>query len=197
MPLDLGPDEIQAVQGQIYDHLDKRFERCPKDLLRLEGKPIAARLPDFRVCVIQPDVENPLSPWVYMTIGLWQAGAPSGTGHEYMIISPMADARHADSLADLAMAEFDRKLQPGDSVDLGRGWRAGSNCDHLLITLPYPYGPMMEECATHPVRIRLLWAMPITPEEATYAKAHGREALEDCFEAHNVDFTQIVRKSVV
>ena len=190
------PDQIQAIQGQIYDHLDQRFERCPKDLLRLTGKPVAARLPELRICAIQPDVENPLSPWVYTTLGLWQGAADSGTGHEYMIISPVADARHIDSLATLAMAELDRKLQPGDTVALGSGWRAGSNCDHLLITVPYPYGPMMEECASHPVRIRLLWAMPITGSEAAFVAKHGLEALEDRFEAQNVDFTQIVRASV-
>src|SRR5688572_6234810 len=44
-----------------------------------------------------------------------------------------------------------RPNRPGD------GWLPGSDCDQLLVSLPYPCGSQFETCAWPDGHIRLLW----------------------------------------
>jgi hypothetical protein len=55
-------------------------------------------------------------------------------------------------------------------VNLGEPWLPGSACDHGLISLPYPWGPELED---------------------------GLAALEERFQAARLDFTNPGRASVV
>lgn len=38
------------------------------------------------------------------------------------------------------------KLGLGQTVPIGEPWLPGSTCDHLLISLPYPFGPDLQTC---------------------------------------------------
>jgi hypothetical protein len=40
----------------------------------------------------------------------------------------------------------DYRLDHGHTVPIGRPWIRGSSCDHLLLSLPYPWGPELETC---------------------------------------------------
>ncbi len=73
----------------------------------------------------------------------------------------------------------------------------GSKCDHLLISIPYPYGPKLEWLKLEDTCVRFLWALPITGREAAFAELNGYQALEEKFEASKVNYQDIPRSSVV
>jgi hypothetical protein len=57
-------------------------------------------------------------------------------------LSPTEDPRHVELLAMEADLHADARyrLRAGSAVNIGRPWMDGSRADHLLVSLPYPYG---------------------------------------------------------
>lgn len=84
-------------------------------------------------------------------------------------------------------------LAPSDSVPRVKS----SRCTHLLVSLPYPFGPAFEHCQVNAMQLRLLWLLPITAAEAAFGRARGVDALEDLFERECVDTLDVMRASVV
>jgi hypothetical protein len=82
-------------------------------------------------------------------------------------------------------------------LNIGRPWAPNATCDHLLVSLPFPYGPALENCQIGDHTVRLRWLLPITQSEAAFANAHGYEALEERLEAAAIIPVDIRRKSVV
>ncbi len=184
------------IRKGIYDHVDAIWSRHPKELLRA---PAAAGLPaDLRVARIGPAPENPLDPWVYLSIGGFAHTVRRGSGVELMLLSPEKHDRHITAVCDALAAHraLPAGVCVGTTIPLLRPWRPDACCDHLLVTLPYPYGPMLEQCDARGFPVRILWLMPITASEAAFADREGVEALEDRFEARAVDFMQLQRRSV-
>ena len=89
------------------------------------------------------------------------------------------------------------KVDVGTVLNIGSPWIDDSNCNHLLISVPYPYGPKLEWLNLKDVCVRFLWALPITEREAAFADLHGPEALEQKFDAVKLDYLDISRPSVV
>jgi hypothetical protein len=83
-------------------------------------------------------------------------------------------------------------LAPSDSVPRVKS----SRCTHLLVSLPYPFGPAFEHCQVNAM-LRLLWLLPITAAEAAFGRARGVDALEDLFERERIDTLDVMRASVV
>jgi hypothetical protein len=88
-----------------------------------------------------------------------------------------------------------RRLGLGHTVNFGRPWLPDSRCTHGLISLPYLDGPRLEWMEDP--RVRFLWLIPITPEEAEFKKQNGLEALEERFEAANFDYLDPARPPVL
>src|SRR5919106_2061901 len=80
---------------------------------------------------------------------------------------------------------------------IGAPWLDDSACDHLLVSVPYPYGPDLEVCAWQRGHARLLWLLPITEAERDYRATNGLEALEARFDEHAIEFWDPRRPSVV
>lgn len=115
-------------------------------------------------------------------------------------MSPEENARHVETLAMLANFHADEKykMNVGKSIDIGHGWMAGSLCDHLLISLPYPIGPEFETCEVDSLlTAKFFWLLPITKTEHMYLKTHGLESLEQIFDEVEIDFLDPQRDSVV
>jgi hypothetical protein len=89
------------------------------------------------------------------------------------------------------------RLDVGSVVNIGDPWMPGSQCDHLLVSVPYPYGPKLEWMKFPDICVRFLWALPITPREAAFAELNGCEALEQKFDAARVDYLNSFRSSIV
>ena len=158
--------------------------------------PIAQSLPRFRVRRIAPAGRR--DPWVYVTVGAWEATAGDPHGTEFFLLSPSENARHVELLAMVANFHADARyrLTTGSTMNIGRPWMEGSSADHLLVSLPYPYGPALELCQLRERHVRFLWLVPITAAEAGLARTQGLETLERLLEQSNADVISPVRRSL-
>lgn len=149
-------------------------------------------MPGFRVRRIAP--VRTTDPWVYVTVGASESS--DGDGVEFLILSPSESPRHVETLAMVASFHASYPLSIGQTVNIGRPWMDGSAADHLLVSLPYPYGPKLEHCDAPGRHMQLLWLVPITEAEARYIRERGLEALEQLLEQGNVDVIAPGRGSV-
>ena len=125
---------------------------------------------DFRVRRIAPLTRT--DPWVYATIGAWQAGESWGEELEFLLLSPSESPRHVATLAMVANfhADAEHRLSVESVIEIGRPWMEGSVADHLLVALPYEHGPKLEHVRLDSGEVRYLWLVPISPGEADFAK---------------------------
>jgi hypothetical protein len=158
--------------------------------------PIGTRLQAFRVRRIAPRRRS--DPWVYVTVGVWQA-TEGNDSKEFFILSPTESPSHVEALAMVAHFHADPKyrLAIGSTMNIGRPWMDGATPDHLLVSLPYPYGPTLEHCDADGTHVQVLWLVPITATEAAYRHESGLEALEQLLEADGVDVLSPRRLSLV
>lgn len=188
------PHEILAKHYRDYFRGHEMFEVDP---------PAAAtdRVPGLRILEIpggkRVDVVS------YLTLGCWEAVQALGVGCEFVVAAREPDVRHVSTLTAAAIAHCatpNSRLDRGSVVPLEGPWLPGSECDHLLVTLPYPYGPELEHCRwrirAQPQVARVLWLMPITGAEAAFVAVDGVDALEARFEAEAVNFADPARPSV-
>lgn len=161
--------------------------------------PISESMPEFRVFQMQP--ATPDQSWVYLSSGMSMAVQAEGVGLELFVLSPVEEVLHVELLAMLAHygCEPTRpEIGLHSILNLGRPWLEGSACEHLLISLPYTLGPRVEwmESEGEP-KTRILWLLPITAQEAAFARQHGVEALEQEFDRHKINPVDPNRPSVV
>ena len=177
-------------------HLDSFWPDRPREEFRWTRGPIGDRLPAFRVRRAAPVRQD--QQWVYATIGVWEATPEEGEALEFFLLSPVESALHVELLAMVANFHADDRyrLSVGRTMDIGRPWLEGSASDHLLVSLPYPYGPSFECCDLEDLHIRFLWLVPVTATEASFVVSEGLEALERRFEAAQLDMVDPRRGSV-
>ncbi|MDR6416972.1 hypothetical protein J2808_003723 [Pseudarthrobacter sulfonivorans] len=89
------------------------------------------------------------------------------------------------------------RLGLGHTVPIGEPWLPGSGCDHLLISLPYPFGPDLQTCHVGDCHIDILWLLPITERERTLKVSSGLESLESRFEEAHLRYWKADRESIV
>lgn len=118
---------------------------------------------------------------------------------EFFLLSPRESPRHVETLAMLAHFHADARyrLSIGRTIDIGRPWMDDAAADHLLVSLPYLYGPALEHCTIGDRHVQLLWLVPITRQEAQYASECGLDALEELLERSGVDLLATHRSSLV
>jgi hypothetical protein len=136
----------------------------------------------------------------YVSLGCWAAVQKRGAGVEFVLTAREPDPAHVATVTTAAVAHCGTpagRLDRGSVVPLGRAWSPGSECDHLLVTLPYPYGPNFEFFRWGRNSTRMLWLLPITAAEAAFVAVEGVEALEARLEAMGLPFADPVRPSVV
>lgn len=154
--------------------------------------------PGFFVYQVEPGPR--FEAWTYVTSGCWRATAKHGHGLEFVLSAPDDDDRHVELLfmnAYYHAGQESQRLDIGHTVPIGESWVAGGELDHLLVSLPYAYGPDLEQLRWNTGHARLLSLMPITSAERDFKAAHGIEALEQRLEDAAVDFTDPTRGSVV
>jgi hypothetical protein len=156
--------------------------------------PVHELPPDFGVLEMEPTEAR--GGWVYATVAMSRPGEARPL--ELHLFSPVADKSIIELLT--VIAHYHRtgaKLGLGHTVNFGRPWLPGSDCDHGLISLPYHYGPDLEELSIGDEIVRCLWLIPITRAERQFKMANGLEALESAFEEAGVAFIDPLRSSVV
>lgn len=191
--------DYATVQTTIREHVSKSWPGHPLEAFAWMQGPISRALPHFRVLRVQAAHMN--EPWVYISCGVWASETKADHRFEFAIFSPTESPVHVETLAMLANYHADEQhvLSPGDVVQIGRPWMDGGTCDWLLVSLPYPFPIGFEHLAVPDttMRIRFLWLVPITDDEAAFTKQYGVEALESQFEAAGINYLNPSRRSVL
>lgn len=185
----------EDVRLAVRRHLMDFWPDRPHEEFEWTTGPVEERLPGFRVRRIAP-VER-ADPWVYVTVGASLATA--GDGLEFLLLAPAESPRHVETLAMIANFHADTRyrLSIGRTIRIGRPWIDGGTADHLLVSLPYPYGRALEHCEAAGRHVQILWLVPITEAEAQYVEARGAGALERLLEQSDVDVISPTRRSLV
>ncbi len=118
---------------------------------------------------------------------------------EFLISAPTASPTHVETLTMVSYLHSDQRyrLSAGSTLEIGRPWIDGAVHDHLLVSLPYSYGPGLGLCTTSSFRVRVLWLVPISAAEAHFAERNGSEALERMFDDAAIDTLALDRPSVI
>lgn len=137
--------------------------------------------------------------YAYATLGLSEAAVLPRI--ELFLLSPRADDSLAELLTSIALrhATGQRHLGVGHSVDLHRPWLDDSLCTRGLVSLPYLFGPAMEQGPRDAMGHGrgIFWLLPITPAEDAFKQTSGLEALEELFAATQISTADPSRMSVV
>jgi len=117
---------------------------------------------------------------------------------ELFLLSPCKTEDHVELLTVIAhYHQTAAKLDLGHTVNFGRPWLPQSKCSFGLISLPYLFGPSLENAQAGGVAVRVLWLVPITFEERQLKIRAGQGALEEIFERHQFNYLDALRDSVV
>jgi hypothetical protein len=158
---------------------------------------IAESNPDIRVLRVDPETRGGL--WLHVSSGGWAATATERQpiGHEFVLVTPFKTLRAVELLAEVVYYHGVQPLDIGDTVPIGEPWLPGSACNHLLVSAPYLLADELWSLRVGYREIRLLWTIPITPEERAYVQQYGLDALEERFESAGLEYWDPHRSSVV
>lgn len=188
---------IKNINKELQAHLERNWPKNEKENFTWELGKIKYVLPNFTVTRVSPNSDS--EPWIYITNGCLHMDSIENGRQEFFLMSPIESPRHIETLTMLASyyISSEKLLGIGDSVDIGRAWIEDSNFNHLLISLPYPYGPDLEVCNLKNFKVRYRWLLPISASENDYLRNTGLEALEKKFEDAEIDFLNPTRPSVI
>jgi hypothetical protein len=151
-------------------------------------------LPRLEVARLAP--ARPGEPWVYSTLGAWEATREGPLGEEFFLLSPKEDERHVETLSSVAYYHSFYGLEEGSVYRVARGWFFDSSCDRFFFVPPAGELAALEWLEATP-RVRFLRCLPITQDEAEHLKAHGRASLDARFAQRPPNFLDPKRRSVV
>ena len=180
-------------------HLAEFFAGQKIDVVQWPLGPAEERIPGLAVARIAAGARLPAL-WTYVSLGCWGATQHGGHGLEFAMTSSVDDDRITELVTMNAYYHAGtetQRLDVGHTVPIGEAWLNGSECDHLLVSIPYPYGPDLEICAWRGGHARILWLIPITERERQFKMQHGLEALEQRFEAESLKYWDSARASIV
>ncbi len=181
--------------GALEEHVRRFFTSQPVTAFSWETGPVQQANPHFRVLRVEPVTEAGL--WHYISVGGWAATAADGGGLEFALSTATATSRAVELLAMSVYYHRGGRLGLGHTVPIGEPWLPDSACDHLLITLPYPFGPGLQTCHVGDRHVDFLRLLPVTAAERDFKAANGLEALESRFERAGLKHWDARRRSVV
>lgn len=183
------------VCGALEEHVRRFFSTREIEAITWTAGPILEENPHFRVLRIPP--ESPGEVWTYVSVGGWPGTSDQKHGLEFIVCTASAEARAIELLAMTVYYNRGGKLGLGHTLPIGEPWLPGSNCDNLLVCLPYPFGPDLETCHVGDRHIQFLWLLPISDAERAWKVSAGLEALESRFDEVGLRSWQVDRASVV
>lgn len=189
---------MESANGRSYcelvrDHYLAHWGRKMCEIQFHKG-PIAELPREFRILRFEPSATREM--WTYASLCMSQPGDDAR-----LELHLFAGEEH-DDLVELLVAtahyhRTGRRLGLGHTINFGRAWIRGSQCDHGLISLPYLDGPSLEHLRTNETAIRFLWLIPVTESEAEFCRTRGIEAIERRFEATRFKYSDPARDPVV
>jgi suppressor of fused protein SUFU len=182
------------VCGALEEHVRRFFAGRTIDALTWPAGPILEQNPHFRVLRVAP--ASPGDTWTYVSVGGW-AATKGHAGLEFVLCTATADDRAVELLAMTVHYHRGGRLGLGHTMYVGEPWFPGSACDHLLVSLPYPFGPDLETSHVGDRHVDFLWLVPITRAEREFKVSSGLEALESRFDDVALRYWDVTRASVV
>lgn len=140
-------------------------------------------LDGFRVLHLGPGPKANFS--VYVTVGA--ASCPSASHLEFILCSSEPLDSLVETLAMAAYYHLTERLDVGHTLPVGRPIVPGASTTHLLVSRPYPLAPEIEHLSLDGHSVRFVWLMPIHESEAKFLHSFGLTALEEKFEAQEID----------
>ena len=157
--------------------------------------PTSDAMPEFRVLEIGPGERTACTS--YISLGSHTIRHPETGILEFALLTRAPDARCIELVTMAMWFHRSTPLGIGHTLNIGEPWLAGSPCDHLLVSTPYPFGPDFEICNLHDSHVHCTWLLPITKQERNFKSQHGLEELEVRFDDAAIDFADPQRPSVV
>jgi hypothetical protein len=183
------------VCGALEEHVRRFFDGHGLDAFTWEAGPILDTNPHFRALRVAP--KSPGGLWTYVSLGGWAATSDVDYGLEFLVTAPVETPRAVELLAMTVYYHRGGRLGLGHTFPIGEPWLAGSRCDHMLVSLPYPFGPELQQCHVGDRHVDFLWLLPITVDERAFKATHGQEALEARFEERGLLYWEVERESMV
>jgi hypothetical protein len=193
------PPNLTSGQRAVVAHLSSFFAGRSVEVSEFSDGPIEQRVPGYKEICVLPGATDRL--WVYVSCGVWDAVHDGEHGLEFCLLAP--EQHHRQGLLVAMNAYYhaspdeSQRLDVGHTVPLGAPWMPGSSLDHLLVSVPYPYGSEFEICRWGSGHARILWLLPITESERDFKAEHGLEALEQRFEDAGLRYWDPHRSPVV
>jgi hypothetical protein len=161
-----------------------------------EHGPILERVPRFSTYRVLPLRAG--EAWVYVTVGCSLLG-PDTEGEEFFMMSPFADESNSEILAMAGHYHSfaNHRLGVGAVMNIGRPWMRDSPMDHLVASLPYPYGPDLEWAPPEAGSARFLWLLPIHQSEAKFIKRETLDEFESLMDSKGVNILDPMRDPIV
>lgn len=158
--------------------------------------PIVERVPHFSTYRVFPKRAG--EAWVYVTVGSSVDGSEVG-GTGFFVMSPVPADVHSETLAMVShYHSFEaHRLSIGSIVNLGRPWIPDSPMDHLLLSLPYPYGPELEWSPEEAGSARFLWLLPVHQSEADFIKRATLDEFESVLDSGRVNVLDPNRRPII
>ncbi|MGJ5890787.1 suppressor of fused domain protein [Streptomyces niveiscabiei] len=176
-------------------HLENSWPDRHHEEFRWMLGPIEQVLPSFAVHRVSPLGSG--DSYMYLSVGAF--GVDGETMSEFFVMSPTESPRHVETLAMVAHYHSfpQHRLSHGSVLDIGRSWVEGSMNHHLFVSWPYSLDRRAATCMAGGKEITYLWLIPISAEEARFAREVGTEALEERLEDSGVNLLDPLRNSTV
>jgi hypothetical protein len=187
--------EREVVYPALRAHIRRFFEGHGYREHEYTHGPAGRIPPDFRVVQVSDGPRTRLC--TYLSLGSWEATCESNCGLEFLVTTSLPEMECVELLAMVAYYHRTERLGVGHTFPLGYAWLGGS-CSHMMVSLPYPFGPDLEVCCLEDEgHVRFLWLLPITEAEKRFRHEHGLEALEQRFQDAKLNYADPWRQSVV
>ena len=179
----------------VLKHYQDFFEGHEQELFTWDLGPINDVVPSFQVFRAEPGPKINL--WSYASIGASSLWHNESGLLEFIIHSPIESSRLVEIMAMITHYHGNHELGIGHTLPIGEPWIVGSECDHWLVSVPYPLGPELEICNLENTHIHVSWLLPITEKEKEFKVQNGLESLEQLFEDKGLEFWNVQRKSLI
>jgi hypothetical protein len=183
------------ICGALEEHVRRSFPGQVVESLGWDRGPIVETNPHFHVLQVAPNTDHPL--WAYVSIGGWNSAGEAGREMEFILAAPAKTERAVELLAMAVYYNRNGRLGLGHTCPIGEPWLSGSQCDHVLVSVPYPFPPSIETAHVGDRHVEFLWLLPITESERDFKVRRGLEALESRFDEAAIDYADPHRPSVV
>jgi hypothetical protein len=189
----------QKTSSKIESHLQNFFSghELAFDHWNIGQPKTLELLSRLRIAKFEPNAKED-EDWTYVSIGAWEFSNNENEALEFVILAPFETPRIAELLTMAVNYHRTQHLGFEHVFPIGEGWLEDSECDHFLVSLPYPLGVEFGIChVSENFHVRFAWLLPITKAEKDFMKFHSLEELEKKFEEAEIEYSNPKRKSVI